>query len=82
MLYLLLDSSDSSLAVAAQVASWALGRVFFLIPPSSSRYSYMQMHATLCAVVCGHVEAPFGIVRLVRSGGDRCEFWPSRATRA
>ena len=67
MLYLLLDSSDSSLAVAAQVASWALGRVVFLIPPSSSRYSYM--HATLCAVVCGHVEAPFGIVRLVRSFG-------------
>ena len=81
MLYLLLDSSDSSLAVAAQVASWALGRVFFLIPPSSSRYSYM--HATLCVLSCaGHVEAPFGIVRLVRSGGDRCEFWPSCATRA
>jgi hypothetical protein len=65
MLYLLLDSSDSSLAVAAQVASWLLVGPRVGYSSSSIRYATLWPHC-VCRVVCGHVEAPFGIVRLVQ----------------
>ena len=47
MLYLLLDSSDSSLAVAAQVASWLL-----VGPRAAARVVFFPFLYTLYATLC------------------------------